>query len=280
MLTYYEIYQTSGADEGAPEVGAANDAALMTRYLADWAFTLDQIGQSVAFLHIEPDFWGYAEQVNPDPHQIPAAVASASSECAGFEDSIAGLGRCMIAMVRSHAPNALVGLHGSGWGTGYDVLQNTDPSFDVPAEAQKLGAFLAACGAGDGDFVVVDASDRDAAWYDTQGQNRWWDDTNATLPDFTQALSWAKALGDSLSLPVMWWQVPVGNMTLDNTDQHYRDNRLDYFFDHMDEVAAANGFAIAYGAGNGAQTTPETDGGHLVSRMQSYATAGGQPGCP
>jgi GTPase Era involved in 16S rRNA processing len=31
--------------------------------------------------------------------------------------------------------------------------------------------------------VVVDASDRDAAWYETQGQDRWWDETNAALPN-------------------------------------------------------------------------------------------------
>jgi hypothetical protein len=280
MITYYEVLQASGAAEGSAEVGATNDATFMQRYLADWRFLLDQVAGRHVFLHIEPDFWGYAEQVNQNPHAIPAAVASASSECSGFENSIAGLGRCMIDMVRRHAPTAVVGLHGSGWATKIDVLQNRNASLDVVGEANKLGAFLSDCGASDADYVVVDASDRDAAWYESQGQNRWWDATNATLPNFHQAFTWAKALAEKVGRPIVWWQLPVGNMTLSNTANAWKDNRLDYFFDHMSEVAAAHGIAAAFGAGDGNQTTPETDGGHLISRVKSYAAAGRTPACP
>ncbi len=273
MLTWYEVLQASGVAEGSPEVAVLNDAAFTARYLADYAFFLDQIGQATAFVHIEPDFWGYAEQVNEDPHAIPAAVGSAYSGCAGFEDSIAGLGRCMIALARAHAPNARVGLHGSAWGTKMDVLLNAQASFDVAGEAQKLGAFLTAAGAADGDFVVVDASDRDAAWYATQGRDTWWDDTNATLPNFTQAFTWAGALAESVGKPIVWWQVPVGNPSLPNTNQEWQDNRVDYFMTHMSEVATAHGVAVLFGAGDGAQTTPETDGGNLVNRVTAYAGA-------
>jgi hypothetical protein len=280
MITYYELLQTAGTAEGAAEVAAANDAAIMGRYLADFQFVLEQIGDARAFVHIEPDFWGYAQHVSSDPHATPAAVASASAECAGFENTIAGLGACMIAMVRAHAPNALVGLHASGWGTLIDVLNNTNPSLDVAGEAAKLGAFLEECGATSGDFIVVDPSDRDAAWYEAQGQDRWWDPTNATLPNFTQAFSWATALSESLDLPILWWQVPVGNMSLENTTNRWQDNRLDYFFDHMDELTEAHGFAVAYGAGDGEQTHPSSDDGHLVSRVQAYSDAEGQVACP
>jgi len=279
MITYYQVLPASGAGEGAPEVAATNDVAFMQRYIADWRFLLDQVAGLHVFLHIEPDFWGYAEQVNSDPHAIPAAVASANSECSGFENSIAGLGRCMIDMVRRHAPSALVGLHGSGWATKVDALQNRSTSFDVSGEAAKLGAFLSECGATDSDYVVVDASDRDAAWYESQGQDRWWDATNATLPNFHQAFAWAKALAERVGKPIVWWQLPVGNMSLGNTNQHWQDNRVDYFFDHMDEVAAAHGVAALFGAGDGNQTTPETDGGHLVSRVKAYAAAP-TPACP
>lgn len=279
MFTWYEVLQASGVTEGAAEVTILNDATFAARYFANYAFFLDQIGQAGAFVHIEPDFWGYAEQVNQDPHQIPAAVASAYSGCAGFEDSIAGFGRCMIALARTHAPNAKVGLHGSGWGTNMDVLLNSQQSFDVIAEAQKLAAFLTAAGAADGDFVVVDASDRDAAWYATQGRNTWWDDTNATLPNFHQAFTWAGALSQAVGKPIVWWQLPVGNMSLPNTNQAWQDNRVDYFMTHLDEVAAAHGMAILFGAGDGAQTTPETDGGNLVNRMKAYTAARGAA-CP
>jgi hypothetical protein len=279
MITYYEVLQASGAAEGSAEVAATNNASFMQRYISDWRFLIDQVAGRRVFLHIEPDFWGYAEQVNQNPHAIPAAVASAHAECAGFENSIAGLGRCMIDMVRRHAPTALVGLHGSGWATKIDVLQNKNASLDVVGEANKLGAFLAECGAGSSDFVVVDPSDRDAAWYESQGQNRWWDATNATLPNFHQGFTWAKALAERVGVPIVWWQVPVGNMSQNNTNQHWRDNRVDYFFGHMSEVAASHGVAVLFGAGDGAQTTPETDGGNLIAKMKAYAGAR-TPACP
>lgn len=281
MITYYEELHASGANEGADEVAAANDVAFMTTYLADFRFVLQQIGNEVAFLHVEPDFWGYAEQVNEDPHATPVAVATANpTDCASQENSIAGLGRCMIAMARKYAPNAKVGLHGSGWGTKVDVLANDDAGLDVAAEAQKLGAFLKACGADGGDYVVIDPSDRDAGYYQSIGRDTWWDATNATLPNFHQAFAWAKALGEAVGEPIVWWQVPVGNMSLGDTNQHWKDNRVDYLLTHMDEVAASHGAAVAFGAGAGDQTDPSTDGGNLVAKVQAYASGGGQNACP
>jgi hypothetical protein len=281
MITYYEVLQASGVNEGAPEVTAMNDALFLTRYLADFRFVLQKIGGDKALVHIEPDFWGYAEQANGDPHKLPAAVKAANPvDCATQEDSIAGLGRCMIAMTRKYAPGARVGLHASAWGTNMDVLGNTDPGFDVAGEAAKLGQFLAAAGAGDGDFVVADMSDRDAGWYQSQGKDTWWDDKNQKLPSFHQAFAWAKAVAETVNKPIVWWQIPVGNMSLPNAGMAWKDNRVDYLFAHMDEVAAAHGAGVFFGAGDGQQTTPESDGGNLVAKTKAYASKGGQAACP
>ncbi len=278
MITYYMQLHASGVGEGDPQVSAASDVATMGRYLADWRFVLQQVGGSVAFLHIEPDFWGYAQQRDPDATRIPAAVASANpTDCGGEQNTIAGLGRCMIGMVRKHAPNAKVSLHASGWATKMDVLQNRDAGLDVRAEARSLADFMTACGGGD--FITIDPSDRDAAWYDTQGQDRWWDETNATLPNFAQAFTWATELAEATGLPIVWWQVPVGNASLPNLQNRWKDNRVDYLFGHMDEVARSHGVAVAFGAGDGNQTTPSTDGGNLVSKVSAYATGGREPAC-
>ncbi len=276
MFTYYEELQASGLSEGTTQVAALDDAAFLTRYLNDWRFVLQKIGTHVALLHIEPDFWGYVQQLNSDPHAVPAQVTTADpTDCAGYENSAAGLARCMIAMVRSYAPNAKVGLHASAWGTKIDVLGNTDPRLDVVGEAQKMATFLAALGAQDGDFIVTDVSDRDAGYYQSIGRNTWWDASNATLPDFHQAFTWMKALAEAMKLPVLVWQIPVGNMSLDNTTGAWQDNRVDYFFAHMDEVAAAHIAGLFFGAGMGGMTTPETDGGNLLAKTTAYRAAGG-----
>jgi len=282
MITYYEILHTSGVGEGAPEVTqAAANASVMTRYFADWRFLLQQIGTSVAFLHIEPDFWGYAQQTGKDAHQLSAAVASANpTDCASEENSIAGMGRCLVSMVRKYAPNARVGLHASAWSTNIDVAGNTSATFDVAAEAKKTAAFLVACGADVSDFIVVEASDRDAGYYQSLGQNRWWDDTNAKLPDFHQDFAWLTALAEAAKMPLVDWQLPVGNMSLPDATNAWKDNRVDYFFSHTQELAAAHMVAFAFGAGAGGQTTPESDNGNLVSKVKAYAQAGGQKLCP
>jgi len=283
MFTYYQILQSSGVTEGAPEVTqAATDTAFMTRYFADWRFLLQGIGSGVALLHIEPDFWGYVEQQSEDPTSLKASVASANAtDCSAMPDTIAGMGQCMIAMTRKYAPHALVGLQASAWGTNVDVSLNTSATLDVASVAQKTATFLAACGESSADFVVVETSDRDSGYYQVvENKNTWWDATNATLPDFHQNFAYVTALTEALGKPALYWQTPLGNTSLPNTNDEYQDNRVDYFFGHMSELAAAHAVGVAYGAGAGGCTTPETDMGNFVSKAKAYYSGGGQSLCP
>jgi len=292
MISYYQLLQSSGVSEGPDEITkAATDVSFMTRYFADWRFLLEQIGQSVAILHIEPDFWGYAEQQGPDPHKLAAAVSTANAtDCSSMENSIAGMGTCMIAMVRKYAPHALVGLHASAWSTNVNVSLNTSTTLDVAAQAQTTAAFLSACGGSDADLVMVETSDRDAG-YDqvVMMQNTWWDATNATLPDFHQDFAWVKALTEALGRPALYWQTPYGNENMPNaytkndagTDVagQWKDNRVDYFFANMSELAAAHAIGAAFGAGAALLTTAENDGGNFVSKAKAYFASGGQSYC-
>lgn len=263
VFTYYEILQSLPVSEGAAEVAAINDAAFLTRYLDDWRFLLQKIGGAQAMLHIEPDFWGYVRQVNGNPHAVPAPVRAANpTDCAAQEDSAAGLARCMISMVRKYAPNARVGLHASPW------------NFKVSGDGPATGAFMVALGARDGDFVVTDPADRDAGYYASLGQNRWWNDADAT-----RYLAWSREVADAVGLPTVMWQIPLGNMAQNNTTNHWQDNRLDWLFAHLAEVARAKIVALFFGAGMPDQTTPETDGGNLVAKTTAYRQAGGTPLC-
>lgn len=289
MITYYQILQASGVTEGAPEVTqAATNATFMARYFADWRFLLQQIGMTTALLHIEPDFWGYAEQNASDPTTEPAAVASANAtDCGSMPNTIAGMGKCMIAMTRKYAPHALVALHASAWSTNIDVAGNTDPTLNVAGEAQKTAAFLAAAGESDADFVVVETSDRDAGYYQCQGRNTWWDATNTTLPTFHQDFAWVKALTEALNKPALYWQTPLGNMIVPDVCPApssgtitWHDNRIDYFYAHMSELAGAHAVGFAAGAGASGQTTPETDMGNFATKGKAYYSAGGQALCP
>lgn len=277
MFDYYMVLQASGVDEGAPEVGAMNDTNFMKGYLADFRFLLKQIGTHPALVHIEPDFWGYAEQIGKEPAQIPAAVAI--DDCSEQPQTLVGVAQCMIALTRTYAPHAKVGLHASDWGTEIDVFANKDASLDVSALATKQAAFFTALGVNKADFLAVDALDRDTQYYESMGQARGWDATNKTLPNFTQALSFVGAVAQQTAMPVIWWQTPVGNAQESGGTDHWRDNRVDYFFHHASELAASGAFAAVFGAGATGQTTPESDGGVLVSTMKTFAATGGQALC-
>jgi hypothetical protein len=261
MFTYYVFLPASGAAEGAAEVAAMNDSTVTRRYLDDWRFLLRRIGNQRAMLHIEPDLWGFVRSVHSDPRAVPAQVRSGNpTDCADHEDNAAGFARCMIGMVRTYAPNATVGLHASPW------------NHRASGNAQETAQFMRALGADLGDFIVTDPADRDAGWRQhSQGENwHWW------APEDGQAyLQWSKTLSDLVGLPTVIWQIPLGNMALDNTVNRWQDTRVDYFFSHLDQVAASSVVALLFGAGHPEQTTPETDGGNLINKTIANFRAGG-----
>src|SRR5439155_7042432 len=107
-----------------------------------------------AVVHIEPDFWAYAEQQvaqqhGGDPSAMPVRISGLAADCAGQPDSIVGMGHCLIHLARTYAPTVAVSLHASVWA-------------GPPAEMVN---FLGAVGAGDGDLIVVDTLDRDAGCF-------------------------------------------------------------------------------------------------------------------
>ncbi len=279
-ITYYEILQSSQGAEGKAEVDAMAQLPLARRFFDDLRFLFQTIGGEPAIVHVEPDFWGYVIQKGPDPHAMPVPVPTANAaDCASEEASVSGLGRCIVKMARKHAPNVKVALHFSPWVPKYDIVTNTMASVDPAAEAQKLVTYMAQVGALDGDLVAVDISDRDAGYDQSKGQDTWLDATNSKLPDYHQALAWSKALADASGKAVVWWQLPVGNASLPDQPKRWKDNKVDYFFAHASEFAAASVAGVLFGAGDGDQTTPETDGGNLVSKTQAFAKAP-PPLCP
>jgi hypothetical protein len=272
MFSYYIWYYVAGSVEGAPEIAALADGDKIARYLADWRFACQRVAEATSgpvILHVEPDLWGFGNQVNSDPDAIPAAVsAAAAPECAGLPDSMAGLARCMLAIARALAPSAVLGFHGSSYGAGADALHEDDPAFDIDAHADETAAFMTALGAADADLVVFDMTNADAG-----KDGRWWDATNATIPNFSRGLGWAGRVADHMGLPYLWWQVPFGNMGLDDHCLRYRDNRVDYFFDRPHEFAASGALGIAFGAALDCTTTPANDDGHFVTRASDHFAA-------
>lgn len=256
-----DLGDLAGSGDGPGEVKAINRRDLLTRYMNDYRFFLQKIGNSHDMIDLEPDFWGYVRSLG-DPHKVPAQVPGANpKDCASQENSAAGLTRCLVSMARTYAPNATVGMHLSCW----DWQSNTQ---GCVKDYAKLGASNA-------DFLVADVSDRDAGWYAKPangGHDNFWTDTKAEA-----ALGFYKRMAESVGKPVVLWQIPVGNMAQNNTLNHYKDDKVDWFFTHMKQVADAHVAGLLFGAGQQEQTSIETDGGNLIRKTIAYHHAGGVP---
>jgi hypothetical protein len=262
LWTWYslrDLGDLAGEGDGPGEVKAINRVDLLSRYLNDYRFFLQKIGHSQEMIDIEPDFWGYVRSLG-DPHQVAAQVTAADpTDCGSQENSAAGLSRCMIAMGHKYAPNTAVGLHLSC----FDWQQNTP-------QCVKDYAHL---GAQNADFLVSDVSDRDAGWYAQPahgGLDNFWTDQKAA-----ERLAFYKTMAESVGKPVVLWQIPVGNMAQNNTLNHYKDDKVDWFFAHMDQVANAHIAGLLFGPGQQEQTTVETDGGNLIRKTIAYRNSGG-----
>jgi hypothetical protein len=256
-----DLGDAAGQGDGPGEVVAINKVDLLTRYLNDYRFFLQKIGKSAAGIDLEPDFWGFARSLG-NLHQVPAQVSGANpTDCGSQENSAAGLARCLIAMARKYAPNAAVGLHLS--------------CFDWEWDMQKCVKDYADLGARNADFLVSDVSDRDAGWYALPahgGSNQFWTDQKAAA-----SLRFYKTMAESVGRPVVLWQIPVGNMAQNNTLNHYKDDKVDWFFAHLDQVANAHIAGLLFGPGHHEQTTVETDGGNLINKTIAYRNSGGTP---
>ncbi|MDH6493879.1 RICIN domain-containing protein [Streptomyces sp. SAI-149] len=264
LWTWYslrDLGDAAGEGDGPGEVKAINRTDLLTRYLNDYRFFLQKIGTSHDMIDLEPDFWGFARSLG-NLHQVPSQVkASNPTDCASQENSASGLAQCLIHMTRKYAPNAGVGLHLS--------------CFDWESDIQKCVKDYADLGAKNADFLVTDVSDRDAGWYAQPAhgsRDTFWTDQKAAA-----SLKFWKTMAESVGKPIVLWQIPVGNMAGNNTPGHFKDDKVDWFFSHMDQVANAHIAGLLFGAGWTEQTTPETDGGNLIRKTIAYHNSGGTP---
>jgi len=262
----FTLYQMAAWGDG--ELGGLTDNAYMKPYWDGVKLMFERIAVfgKPTVVQFEPDFWGYCLQRNPDPTKIPVNLKANAPDCADLPNDLSGFGRCLVRLARKYAPNATIGFHASNFGT-------------TPA---AVSSFLKSVGATEADVIVVETLDRDAGCFEAavdpnckRGGKFYWDETNATSPNFKEHLTWVKAVADSLALPALWWQTPFGvpSATPGGTAGKYRDNRVKYVFEHVNEFVAAGGVGVAFGTGAGNQTTHTTDGGQFKTAVTKYFAA-------
>jgi hypothetical protein len=289
----------NGCGEAQRDLANLNDPALMARYFADFELLMKRLGDGThdgvpgfggsAIVHVEPDLSGYAMQaaLSParcygfctgagnDPSLIGAAVARSGHPAAqGLPDTYQGFNWALLRLRDTYAPNVLLAIHVSNWAAGFDVGSSSDPTLDVVRLGEESGRFTVLSGAGPAagappglstyDLVFNDVLDRDAGYYALvlRDRSRWWDRLNVALPNFHRWEQHVAAVNRATGKPMLVWQIPLGNQvfrTMNNSDGHYQDNRVEYFLDHVDELRAVGVVGLIFGRGNGGSTTNTDD---------------------
>lgn len=247
------------------------NATTVSNYLASLRRAAQQAsGSKPVIFQLEPDFYGFMQQYNysrevaqPDsPTNYPVAL-----NVSGYPNNLAGFGKRMVDLIHQTAPNALVAPHASMWATNSDP--NSVSANQVASLAQRTATFINAMGGTQADLFFVEWSDRDSGCTDQpqcQPPRAWWDDTNRTVPRVSRAVLWENALSAAAGKRLILWQVPAGNMSLNDTCDHYRDNRPAYAFRHPRDLFDAGVIAVLFGAGADCLTNPSTDGGFIQTQ--------------
>jgi len=301
-----------GCDENQKDLAHLNSPDVMRAYFGNFALLMKRLGPDThdgvqgfgkaALVNIEPDLTGYAQQAvlrsrvcfnfctgeGNDASFLTASVSSSGHpDVAGYPNTWAGFNQALLHLRDLYAPNVLLGFDISMFATGQDIGLNPDPGLDVVAYGRVAGQFAALSGVTQSapntstyDVLFNTPLDRDAGQYKARfNQNRWWDRENVTFPNFArweQYLSAARGVAGNK--PILLWQVPVGNQyfqTSNNTDNHFQDNRAEYFFGHVDELIQTGIVGVTFGAGNAGSTSYDDGSKDGVTNPPTICTTDG-----
>ena len=261
VFPYYMLLQSNptGGDEAKTDLSHVNSVTVMRDYYVDLKLFFQKARQTTkkpVVLHVEPDFWGYAEQSskNDDASTVPAAVASTGlTELSALPNTVAGFAQAVVLLRDQLAPNVILAYHMSDWGTMHAVVYEKPSDAVVRAYATRSAKFEQSLGA-KFDISFEDFSDRDAGFYQVvQGNSKTW----FKPADFRRHLLYAKTFVAQTRLRMVAWQIPYGNTIMraeNNSWDHYQDNRVQWLLGasgraHLRAYAKAGVVAFLFGRG-------------------------------
>lgn len=255
----FTLYQMAANGDG--NLAGLTNNAFMAQYWDHVRLMFQRLAiyDKPAFVVVEPDFWGYVMLQAPggNPTAMPASV-TIDGDCAGQPDNVSGVAGCVLQMARKYAPKAAIGFMPSSWG----------------GSTSAVASFMRQVGAHNADFLAMETLDRDAGCFEAQaagctraGSGWYWSDA-----DFRNHLAMAASWHQSLGLPLLWWQTPMGvpSGTPGGSNGQWRDNRVQWFLTHADEMVAAGGLGAVFSTGANGQTNIDSDGGQYKRLSEAY----------
>jgi hypothetical protein len=255
VFTYYQLLQSqpaAGGDEKAKDIANLRDRATMAAYWKDLALFLRRAkGHRPVVAHIEPDLWGYLEQ------------AGDTRTARRFADHVVRLRNRL-------APNVVLAWHLSIWGTGEDPTYSNPPIGHMAALAARSARFWRAAHGARFDLTFVDVEDRDAGFNAkiNGDPNSGWD-----AADYDRNAAYLKAFHHRTHKPLVIWQIPLGNSTLPDEWDAFKDTRVETWLGQrarLIQLRDAGVVALLFGGGADGTTSPQTDGGLFFRLSAAY----------
>lgn len=272
VVTVYLILGATGGNESAAAYAEQlQNSQVVSAYLESLERAVrEAYGDKPVVFVIEPDFYGFMQQLSNSDGRPPGVQPDdpdsyfVALNKIGYANTLSGFGHYLIDLIHATAPNVLAAPMVSMWGVNRDPLLATP--IDLANYVQRTASFMRKMGADQSDLLTVEWSDRDAG----RGIRPWWDDQDLELPRPNRAIFWAHLLARELNKRLLLWQVPVGNMDLDNTCNRYQDNRAAYLFRYPQDMREAGFIGILFGGGDGCSTQVWTDGGFVENQARFY----------
>ncbi|HEV3129667.1 MAG TPA: hypothetical protein VGY32_11830 [Solirubrobacteraceae bacterium] len=259
VFTYYQLLQSKpslGGDELNRDISNLRDPQTMNAYWADWQLLLRRVsaagGQRTVVIHVEPDLWGYLQQ-------------------AGDVSLARQFAQRLLALRNQLAPHVLLAWHLSVWGTREDPTYSKPSLAHMDALAASSASFYRSLRV-HFDLVFNDITDRDAGFYKViEGNPR----TAWGPADFRRHDTYIKGFTRRTHLPVVLWQLPLGDTHLNNTWDQFRDNRLQWWLSdpagrHLRTARDSGVIGLLFGGGAAGTTGPYTDHGFFWGLARRY----------
>ncbi len=260
-IPVYDLYILAGS---SPNIFTnLASTSYMAAYYADFALLMQKItstGKNPVIVHVEPDLWGFMQQVYGDnPADIPVSVASSGyTGLSGLPNNAIGFTRALVQIKDSYDSSIVLAWHVNTWAAnnGYTPTLANPAGYQTPeTTGDRIATFYNALGASF-DLMFCEASDRDSGFAvvvcGTPSADAWW--TDAAFVSFRTFIG---RIHSGTGRYFMMWQTPEGNTlyrTCNNTNFHYQDNRPEYFLlaantQHIRDYISSGVIGIMFGVG-------------------------------
>ena len=261
MFTLYAMAQKNEDD-----TSVLTDDEYMGAYWKGARLLFQRLGAfgKPSVVHLEPDFWGFAQRFSPDGTR-EVRVKRFAPECADLGDDLKGMAG-WLAPARS-AVRAARGRRLSRLALGRPATIRRAIPARPSAPTRRISSSPRCSTA-----TPAAGSEPPRSPARALGSPASISTNRTDEPELPRGIGLGEGRARRPGAPPPGWQLPLGvpSDKPGGLARHYRDNRVHYLFDHVDEFILAGSVGAVFGSKAFHQTSIFTDGGQFRDAVADY----------